>query len=164
MDKSECLELKNIKYQTMLLNGNSQLVSTQENSVDIDKILEKEKVSNRSKAWSKLGKASKLRKLNQYVNTYAQEHKLSKSDKLTLKQYLLICLDRKKLNRVKDIIYDVQTGKIKEIPGLSFNKTTSKFTLKRVDKKNSTLKGLAPKRIRKPRKRSKIDIHLKDKS
>jgi len=160
MDKSDCLELKNIKYQTMLLNGNSQIVSTQENSMNIDQILENEKAMNKNKPWSKLGKSSKLKKLNAFVTAYVSEHKLSKADKIVLKQYLLLCLDRKKLSRAKDVLYDSSAGRIKDIPGLSFNKTTSKFTLKKVDKKNSTLKGLAPKRRR--GKKSKIDIHLKD--
>jgi hypothetical protein len=62
-------------------------------------------------------------------------------------------LDRKKLQRVKDVTYDVKTGRIKAIPGLTFNKNKHKFTLRRVDKKKSTLKGLAPKR-----KKDKIDI------
>jgi hypothetical protein len=37
------------------------------------------------------------------------------------------------------------TGKIKSIPGLLFNKNSNKYTLRRVDKKGSTLKALAPK-------------------
>ena len=42
---------------------------------------------------------------------------------------------------------------LKLYPGLTFNKSKNKFTLRRVDKKKSTLKGLAPKR-----KKDKIDI------
>ncbi len=49
--------------------------------------------------------------------------------------------------------YDVKTGRIKAIPGLTYNKNKHKYTLRRVDKKKSTLKGLAPKR-----KKDKIDI------
>ena len=63
----------------------------------------------------------------------------------------------------------METGKIKQIPGLSFNKKKSKYTLKRVDKKGSTLKCLAPKKKSKKVKtktktkpKTKIDIHLKD--
>ena len=79
--------------------------------------------------------------------------------KEVLKHYLYQCLERKKLQRTKDVIYDMQTGEIKQIPGLSFNKNTNKYTLRRVDKKGSTLKSLAPKK-----KKTKIDIHLKVKS
>ena len=53
----ECLELKNIKYQTMLLNNNSNIVSLQQNSINLEEFLEKEKKSNKKKPWSKLGKS-----------------------------------------------------------------------------------------------------------
>ena len=70
-----------------------------------------------------------------------------------MKDYLFVALERKKLQRTKDIVYDTNTGKIKNIPGLDFNKKTNKFTLKRVDRKTSTLKNLQPKRkIKKERK------------
>ena len=59
----------------------------------------------------------------------------------------------------KDVVYDKVARRIKDIPGLTFSKLKSKFTLKRTDKKNSTLKGLAPRRGRDGRK-AKIDIHL----
>ena len=49
-------------------------------------------------------------------------------------------MDRKKLQRAKDVNYDISTGKIINIPGLIFNKTNNKFTLKNLDKKGSTLK------------------------
>ena len=71
-----------------------------------------------------------------------------------LKLYLYQCLERKKLQRTKDVLYEITTGKIKSIPGLLFNKNSNKYTLRRVDKKGSTLKALAPKN-RKRRKKKK---------
>ena len=143
----------------MLLSGKSNLVSTQVDSVNIDMILEKEKETNKGRPWSKLGKASKTRKLAEYAGRYAEEHGLTQKRKEELRQYLYRSLGRKKLNRVKDVIYDKVARRIKDIPGLTFSKLKSKFTLKRTDKKNSTLKGLAPRRGRDGRK-AKIDIHL----
>ena len=64
------------------------------------------------------------------------------------------------MQRAKDIIYDSKTGKIKSIPGLSVNKTSNKFTLKRVDKKKETLKNsLAP--IRKKKKKQQTSKNTK---
>ena len=145
----ECLELKNIKYQTMLLNNNSKKIETTPNIASIEKFLEKEKKLNQSKPWSKLGKASKLKRLNKYIDEYCIKNKLNASQKSQLKSYLLHCLDRKKLQRQKDVIYDIKTNKIKSIPGLMFNKTNNKYTLKRQDKKTSTLKCLPPKKNKK---------------
>ena len=153
----ECQELKNIKYQTMLLNSNSKIDSSKQNTDNLDEFLEKEKNSNKSKPWSKLGRSTKLKKIAHFVNHFSTENDLNSIEKKQLQTYLNNSLDRKKLQRVKDVIYDVKLGRIKAIPGLTFNKNKQKFTLRRVDKKKSTLKGLAPKR-----KKNKIDIHLKE--
>jgi uncharacterized protein YrrD len=152
----ECQELKNIKYQTMLLNSNSKIVSTKENSDNLDDFLLKEKAQNRKKPWSKLGRSTKLKKIAHFVTQFSTENTLSTMEKKKLQMYLNESLDRKKLQRVKDVNYDVKTGRIKAIPGLIFNIVKQKFTLRRVDKKKSTLKGLAPKR-----KKDKIDIKEK---
>ena len=149
----ECQELKNIKYQTMLLNSNSKIVSTKKNSENLDDFLQKEKAQNKSKPLSKLGRSTKLKKLDEFVTQFAIEKEITNIEKKQLHSYLNTSLDRKKLQRVKDVNYDVKTGRIKAIPGLTYNKNKHKFTLRRVDKKKSTLKGLAPKR-----KKDKIDI------
>jgi len=149
----ECQELKNIKYQTMLLNNNSKIISTKANSDNLDDFLTKEKAQNKNKPWSKLGRSTKLKKITHFVTHFATEKNLTIPDKKRLHTYLNDSLDRKKLQRVKDVNYDVKTGRIKAIPGLTFNKIKQKFTLRRVDKKKSTLKGLAPKR-----NKNKIDI------
>ena len=45
-------------------------------------------------------------------------------------------------------LYDKDTGKILEIPSLIYSTSTKKFTLKRCEKRQSTLKSLAPKKNR----------------
>ena len=152
----ECQELKNIKYQTMLLNNNSKIISTNPNSDNLDDFLQKEKAQNKNKPWSKLGRSTKLEKIALFVAHFATDKNLTTPDKNRLRTYLNDSLDRKKLQRVKDVNYDVKTGRIKAIPGLVFNKIKQKYTLRRVDKKKSTLKGLAPRR-----KKNKIDIKEK---
>ena len=150
-NKDECLELKNIKYKTMLMNN---IQSSKEPDVtNIESFLEKEKTMNKKQHWSKLSKLTKKNKIMDYCAEYSKKNNLNENEILELKAFLLKSLDRKKLQRVKDVSYDVKTGRIKAIPGLTFNKNKNKFTLRRVDKKKSTLKGLAPKR-----KKDKIDI------
>ena len=63
--------------------------------------------------------------------------------------FLKDCLDKKKLQRVKDVIYDKTTGMVKEIPALHYVKSSKHFTLKNIDKRVSTLKSLAPKKVNK---------------
>ena len=67
---------------------------------------------------------------------------LSANDVTELKQYLIESIDKKKLQHVKDVHCDKATGKIVSIPTLHFNPTTRKFTLKRSEKRVSTLKSL----------------------
>ncbi len=153
-----CQELQNIKYQTMLLNHNSKIYESTPNTENIEIFLRNEKESNKNKPWSKLSKAIKLKKISQYVITYSEEKKLNEEQTKELKSYLLKCLERKKLQRQKDVIYDIETNIIKSITSLIFNKTTNKFTLKRNDKRTSTLKSLAPKKIKKLKKKIKKKI------
>ena len=61
----ECLELKNIKYKTMLLNNNVDF-KTIENTKDIESFLKKEREMLKGKTWSKLSSATKLQQLIQY--------------------------------------------------------------------------------------------------
>ena len=165
-----CQELQNIKYQTMLLNHNSKIYDTKPNIDNIEAFLEKEKEANKKKPWSKLSKASKLKKISEYVIQYRDENKLNSEQTNELEKYLTQCLNRKKLQRQKDVVYDITTNKIKSINGLIYNKVKNKFTLKVKDKKTNTLKSLAPKnktqnknpKKNRRRKKSKIDSNLKE--
>ena len=151
----ECIELKNIKYQTMLIN-NSNIANVVKGKVEnIDNFLNMEKQHNQQQPWCKLGDGTKIKKIYEYVNGYTAKNKLTDDDKKKLKLYLKKCMDRKKLQRVRDVQYNIITQKITNIPGLIFHKEKNKFTLKNVDKKCSTLKSLAPKRNKKKKKDKK---------
>jgi len=141
--KEECIELKNIKYKTMLLNGNPIIETKSSNNLsNLDKFLEDEKNNSKNEPWSKLNKTIKTQKLIEFVNNYKAEKKLNEDQEKTLVSFLKDCLDKKRLTRVKDVIYDKITGNVKEIPALFYNKSTKHFTLKNLDKRVSTLKSL----------------------
>ena len=76
------------------------------------------------------------------MDSITGEHQLSPEEIVILKEYLIISLDKKKLQHVKDIQHDKATNKIKLIPCLHFNPITRKFTIKRQEKRVSTLKSL----------------------
>ena len=107
-----CQELQNIKYQTMLLNHNSKIYDSKPNIDNIEAFLEKEKEANKTKPWSKLSKASKLKKISEYVIDYSKEKELTEEQSANLKKYLTQCLNRKKLQRQKDVVYDKEAKKI----------------------------------------------------
>ena len=148
-ESNECQELKNLKYKTLLLNGVplKEVKSSSSNDLsNLDKFLENEKNNNNNEPWCKLNKTMKVKKLCDYVETYGKEHKLSEDETTAMTVFLKDSLDKKKLSRVKDVIYDKVTGIIKEIPALIYTKTNKHFTLKNIDKRVSTLKSLAPKK------------------
>ena len=161
-----CQELQNIKYQTMLLNHNSKAYESQPTIDNIDFFLTSEKEASKKKPWSKLSKADKLKKINEYTVTYCKEKNIGDEQYKELKKYLEHCLNRKKIQRQKDVIYDIKTNIIKSIPGLHYNKNTHKFTLRIKDQKTNTLKSLPPKNKtqnnKHKRKKNKIDTNLKE--
>lgn len=143
----ECLELKNIMYKTMLINGNPLPETKSEKDLsNLDKFLESEKINNVNEPWCKLNKTVKTKKLVDFVEKYKNDNNLDNEETKLLASFLKDCIDRKKLQRVKDVVYDKTNGSIKEIPALSYTKTNKHFTLKNIDKRVSTLKSLAPKK------------------
>tara|TARA_B100001094_G_C18138081_1_gene776295 strand:- start:856 stop:1284 length:429 start_codon:yes stop_codon:yes gene_type:complete len=105
-------------------------------------ILHNETSNSKKEGWCKLGKTEKIVKFNSYVDKLSQNNNLNDTNSETLKRYLIESLDRKRLTSVKDVIYDKENGVIKDIPLLFFNSNTNRYTLKRNEKKNSTIKSL----------------------
>ena len=144
-EECDCVELRNIKYKSMLLKKTSPKQVTKHNS-NIDDFLEKERTQNKEDQWVKLDKTMKMKKVSTFVETYASENCLCVKDKIALSDFLTCSLDQKKLFKTKEVIYDKVTGTIKSIPCLVYCPTSvKKFTLKRCEKRQSTLKSLAPK-------------------
>lgn len=148
-ESDECQELKNLKYKTMLLNGvplQESKISSSNDLSNLDKFLENEKNNNINEPWCKLNKTIKTKKMEEYVEVYKQQNSLNHEESCILFSFLKDCIDRKKLQRVKDVIYNKENGTIIEIPALCYVKSNKHFTLKNIDKRISTLKSLAPKK------------------
>jgi|TARA_Y100000389_G_C17465358_1_gene525002 hypothetical protein len=104
---------------------------------------EKTSKLNPTPTWNKLTKINKKNKLYHYAEIYAVENKYNASDLKMLKMFFLKTLDKGKLNKLKEVNYNVETQEIVSIPGLFFNQTTKNFTLRNMDPKHvSTLKSL----------------------
>ena len=145
--QSDCNELKTLKYKSMLLNGMPWPENKSTTDLaNLDKFLENEKINNAGEPWSKLDKTAKIKKLTVFADKYKEQNNLSQPEYQQLITFFRDCLDKKKLQRVKDVNYNKETGEIKDIPALHFNKPSTHFTLKNVDKRVSTLRGLAPKK------------------
>ena len=145
----ECIELKNIQYKTMLKTGvpiSQSKTSSFQNLNNLDKFLEDEKIMNENEPWCKLNKTVKIKKMLEYVEIYKVNNNLDDEESIILINFLKDCFDKKKLQRIKDVIYDKENGSIKEIPGLFYSKQHKHFTLKNIEKRISTIKSLLPKK------------------
>jgi hypothetical protein len=118
-----------------------------EESNNIDSILENEKQSNKQESWTKLDKTVKTQKLHIFAEKYGGDNDLPVKDVKTLKAFFTTCLDKNKLQKTKDVVYDKEKCVILSIPALVFNVNTRAYTLKNMDAKRvSTIKSLTPRR------------------
>jgi hypothetical protein len=151
-NNGDCMELKSINYKNMLLKGTSLYEHRNTNDMNnLDNFLENEKKKNKNQQWSKLDKCEKIKKLLIFVSNYKIKNNLSDEEENNLISYFQDLLDKKLLQKVKDVIYDKENGIIKDIPGLIYNKQHKKFTIKnslQSNKQNhiTTLKTLIPKK------------------
>jgi hypothetical protein len=137
--------LKNINYKNMLLTGNYGLMKPDiVTNPNIDDILENEKNANKSDPWNKLDKSAKVGKLKDFAGNHGKKENYTEQEIVGLYQFLVSALDQKKLMRAKDVVYDKSIGAITSIPCLLYHAGFKKFTLKRCEKRQSTLKSLAP--------------------
>jgi hypothetical protein len=141
----ECQDLKNLQYKTMLMKGKRTLLlpkTTSDDTAGIEKLLEREMSLNKNISWSRLDRSVKMRKLQEYAKVYSEKHKLSEKESQKLSKYLNSALERNRLHKVREVKYNKESEIIEDIPCLHFNKESRKFTLKRSEKKVSTLSSL----------------------
>jgi hypothetical protein len=135
------------KYKTYFNSQTTSEETTTHSLIKIDELLETEKKNMNSEPWNKLDKRLKIQKLHAYAEKYGKENNFSMKSIKDLKTFFSDCLLKDKLSKVKDVVYNKETGVIGSIPGLVFNPTSKAFTLRNLDKKVSTLKSLTPKKM-----------------
>lgn len=128
----------------------------------LEDLLETEKQNNKLEAWNKLDKTSRVQKLHAFAEKYGREHGLPAKEIKHLKVFFTGSLDKGKLNRAKDVIYDREAREVKYVPALHFNNESKAFTLRNLDDKRvSTLKCLTPNR-RTPKVATMDDVNQKE--
>jgi len=133
------------KYKSIA--NNSKLIGNKKKTTKhtLNSVLDK-KESIQNEPWCKLNKTNKLIKLQNYIEEYKSKNDINEEEEELLIVFFKDCLDKKKLHRIKDVIYDKTNGIVKDIPGLIYIKSKKHFTLKNNDKRVSTLKSLGPKK------------------
>jgi hypothetical protein len=143
----QCLELKNIKYKTMLMNNKSILeTKSTDDFSNLEKFLENEKNNNQNEPWCKLNKTIKTKKLIEYAQIYRIQNNLDQEEEEILVTFFKNSLERKKLHKVKDVVYDKINGIVKDVPSLTYLRISKHFTLKNTDNRISTIKSLSVKK------------------
>ena len=138
--KKENSQIKTLKYKNIGIPWNNRKNNT---SLDnLEEMLENERFENNHENWNKLSKTTKIKKLLVYAGKYKEENNLSDADYENLIIFFNDCLDKKKLQKIKDVEYNRETGEIDNISTLIYNKTNNHFTLKNIHKKVLTLKCL----------------------
>jgi hypothetical protein len=141
-------DVKTNKYKNILQVYPSMSETNEMNYCAMDKILENEKLHNKSETWNKLDKTLKIQCLHAFAEKHGKEQSLPMKDIKLLKLFFNECLEKNKLQKTKDVIYDKESRTISSIPALFFNTINRNFTLKNLDAKRvSTLKSLTPKRL-----------------
>lgn len=131
--EDEDTELRRLKYKTQAVGGSfSTVIETNQESMN--KFLENDKTANSDKTWPNMDRAERTRKLIAFTTKYCEQNGLDQTAHDNMMQFFRECLDRKRLNKVKDVVYDKTTHEIKNIPALTYNKSTNHFTLKHVEK------------------------------
>lgn len=129
------------QHQTHSMESNQTV-----NIGSLDILLEKEKNFNKTDSWNKLDKTSKMQKLHGFAEKYGREQNLSSKEIKALKLFFVECLEKGKLQKTKDVVYNKEDREIVSIPALFFNVDKKCFTLRISNKRVSTLKSLTPKR------------------
>lgn len=130
----------------MYMHGNESSMNTQKVSLNtVDKMLDNEVLMNKAETWNKLDNTMKMKLLNAFADTYSVEQGYTAAMTQSLKQFFSTCLEKNKLQRSKDVLYNKNTKTITSIPALYLNTSNQQFTLKIMDNKRvSTLKSLTP--------------------
>ena len=112
----------------------------------INMFLSMDMEKNKKGVWSKLSKTEKVKKIKNYIKTtLLKEHNLTDTEVLNATKFFSLLMDRKKLSKNNELLYNQDIGLIEGIEGLTFNVETRKFTIncdKAVTKKK-TVKNIA---------------------
>jgi len=142
---SDCKEYNSLKYKTMIMTGTNIESSLDTNEEKINMFLNMDMEKNKKGIWSKLSKTEKVKKIKNYIkNVLAKEYELTDAEVLNANKFFSLWMDRKKLSKNNELLYNQDVGLIEGIEGLSFNVETRKFTINcdKLPTKKKTVKNI----------------------
>ncbi len=126
----------------MILKGTNIEPSTQTLTADkLDDFLNKDIEQNRKNVWTKLSKTEKCKRIKEYIdNKLTVKYQLDINDKNAALKFFNLLLERKKLSKSNELVYNKEEHFIEQISGLIFNPVTRKFSITNDIKPNKTTK------------------------
>lgn len=107
----------------------------------IDELFASQTPASELEPWSKIERSMKLRKLFQYAEKYGMETSMNPKDVKSLKTFFTSSLNKGRLLKIKEVVYNIDKGVIDTVPGLQYNTNTNNFTIRNVETKHvSTVK------------------------
>jgi broad specificity polyphosphatase/5'/3'-nucleotidase SurE len=97
--------------------------------------------SNINIPWIKLSKNNKIKLVREYARQYSDN--VENNNKL--EDYLVNSIMKNRINKAKDVDYDIANGVIKNIPNLYFNDKNKNYSFKNTDFRKNILRNLTPK-------------------
>lgn len=151
---NNCKEYQALQYKTMINNGTNidTAILNETNEEKINNFLEDEIAKNKKQQWIKLTRTNKVQKLKQYLNDIAApEYNLTQEELVQSENYLIQCLERKKLHKNNEVLYNDENGVLEGLQSILFDTEKRKFLTNK--NFNSSLKNKSDNK--KPAQRSK---------
>ena len=107
---------------------------------EINDFINSEKKDLMKQSWNKLNNGYKLKLISEYIELKKKELTLTIIESIKLKKILFHACENNKLNKLNDVVYDCEEGKITEIKILEFIEKNGKhdFRLKFLENKKKT--------------------------
>ena len=137
----DCKEYQALKYKTMIATGTNieTKIDNETNEQQLHSFLDNEIILNKKQSWSKLTKTEKIKKVKYYLNNKGKDDfNLTVDEIMNARRFILTLIDRKKISKNNDIVYNEEDGVIEKINVIEFNEQSRKFTLNKSSKSTST--------------------------
>lgn len=162
--QSACKDYNSLKYKTLIMTGNTfeKEIINQVSETKVNTFLMEELNNHKKQQWNKLTKTEKIKKTNTFVDLVLKdEYTLTIPECIQAKRYLNTLIERKKMTKNAELVYNEETGMIETIHILLFNCSSRKFTLNKEMKKKPTSKSKTVKKM-KTLEENKIENEVKE--
>lgn len=123
---------------------------TEINITSIDEFLATQQKQKNNEQWNKVERSTKLKKLYYYAETYGLKQSMDPKDIKALKMFFTSSLNKGRLLKNKEVVYNTDKCIIESIPGLQYNTNTKNFTIRNTETKHdSTVKSKQKKAVNK---------------